>query len=60
MAVGLLRAHGVQAFRARLGDTTILLVPNVRERSSEDVDFGTTIEWLRRGGVDVRWAHVPE
>ena len=59
-AVAVLRDHGVHAFRTRLGDTAIMLMPNLHERSSEQYDFGRTLEWLRRGGVQVRWAHFPE
>jgi hypothetical protein len=50
----------VHAFRTKLGDTAILLVLNLHERPSEEYDFGRMLEWLRRRGVQVRWAHFPE
>jgi hypothetical protein len=59
-SLAILRTHGVRAFETRSGATTILLVPNLHERSSEKYDFGRTLDWLRDGGVSVRWAHFPE
>jgi hypothetical protein len=59
-AVAVLRNHGVDAFRTGLGDTTILLVPNLHERSTEEFDFAKEVQWLRAGGVQVRWASFPD
>ena len=59
-AVSVLRNHGIDAFRTRLGDTTILLVPNLHERSAEEFDFTKEVQWLRAGGVQVRWASFPD
>jgi hypothetical protein len=59
-ATALLGARGIQAFSTRQGQTTILLVPNRHERSAEEYDFTKVVQWLRAGGVQVRWASFPD
>ena len=59
-ATSVLRNHGIHAFSTRLGDTTILLVPNLHERSAEEYDFTKVVQWLRADGVPVRWASFPD